>query len=92
MIDDVGKLKCLDCENIFYMDTNVITYHLCCPYCKSDNLKELEIEDRRIYLVVRECGEIECAFRSNKLAEDYAKELEQMSENTTWSTIKTYCY
>lgn len=50
----------------------------------------LEVGD--VYLVVRECGEIECAFKSKEDAEEYKRNLEEMAENTTWSIEKTYCY
>lgn len=51
----------------------------------------LEVGD--IYLVIRECGEIECAFKSTKDAEECKKDLEEMTDgNTTWNIVKTYCY
>lgn len=50
----------------------------------------LEVGD--IYLVVRECGEIECAFKSKEDAKEYKRDLENMSVNTTWNIEKIYCY
>lgn len=50
----------------------------------------LEVGD--IYLVIRECGEIECAFKSKGDAEEYKRDLEGMAENTTWNIVKIYCY
>lgn len=46
-----------------------------------------------IYLVVRECGEIECAFKKKDDAEEYKQDLEGMTDgNITWNIVKTYCY
>ena len=51
----------------------------------------LEVGD--IYLVIRECGEVECAFKSKEDAKEYKRELEEMTDgNTTWNIVKTYCY
>lgn len=50
----------------------------------------LEVGD--IYLVIRECGEIECAFKSEEEAREYKRDLENMSVNATWDIEKIYCY
>ena len=51
----------------------------------------LEVGD--IYVVVRERGEIECAFKSREDAKEYKRDLEEMTDgNTTWNVVKIYCY
>ena len=51
----------------------------------------LEVGD--IYLVIRECGEVECAFKSTEDAKEYKRDLEAMTDgNIVWSIVKIYCY